>query len=442
MDRQPNILLLMADELRADCTGFGGNRVVRTPHLDALAAGATVFDNAYTPAPICIPARQCLAAGQLPTTCGCQRWYEDLPAGALTFPRLLSQQGYETVACGKLHHVGPDQMQGYTKRIGAECEVAQPFIPGLQRPFDAFGNKWSQREEVLRATDRGKSYHIRQDELAVLGAEYLIEQYFLDPLYGRNTPDRPLLLTVSFNQPHYPYVADPALLAYYEPRVTPYENEPVFPHPFLSKFEVDVPAAALRRATAAYYAMIERMDGYVGRVVRALQAAGQDLTDWLVLFASDHGEMLGQHGVWEKQKFFEGSARVPLLVGLPGQTQGRRCQKNVSLCDLYATVCETAGLNPPPGLDSRSLAGLARGEEAGWPDTAVSMFDGVNFMYKKGPLKYQWYGGQQDEVLFDLAADPTERENRLARPGYEAFLAEGRAAARCYGFAACRPAPR
>lgn len=436
MKRQPNILLLMADELRADCTGFGGNPVVRTPHLDALAAKATVFDNAYTPAPICIPARQCLAAGQLPTTCGCLRWYDDLPAGALTFPRLLSRQGYETVACGKLHHVGPDQMQGYTKRIGAECEVAQPYIPGLERPFDAFAQKWSQEEEVLRATDRGKSYHIRQDELAVLGAEYFIEQYFCDPLYGRNTPDRPLLLTVSFNQPHYPYVADPALLAYYGPRVAPYENEPVFPHPFLSKFQVQAPPAALRRATAAYYAMIERMDGYVGRVTAALAAAGQRLEDWLVLFASDHGEMLGQHGVWEKQKFFEGSARVPLLVGLPGQQAGRHCAKNVSLCDVYATVCETAGLTVPPGLDSRSLVPLAAGDEDGWPDTAVSMFDGVNFMYKKGARKYQWYGAPQSEVLFDLAADPTERENLLGRPAYADFVEEGRAQAARYGFPA------
>ena len=118
MDKQKNIFFILADELRADVTGFGGNCIIRTPNLDRLAAKATVFDNAYTPSPICIPARQCLTAGQFPTTCKCMCYGEDLPADYSTFPKLLAAYGYETVACGKLHHMGKDQMQGYTRRIG------------------------------------------------------------------------------------------------------------------------------------------------------------------------------------------------------------------------------------------------------------------------------------------------------------------------------------
>ncbi len=428
-----NILLLMADELRADVVGFGGNPVIRTPHLDRLAARATVFHNAYTPAPVCIPARQCIAAGQLPTTCGCLRWYEDLPAGHLTFPRLLSQYGYETVACGKLHHVGPDQMQGYTKRMGMECEVAQPFIPGLRAPHDAFAAKWTQEKEVLRAT-AGKSYHVRQDEVTALCAEHFIEQYFCDPYYDRETPERPLLLTVSFNQPHYPYVADAQLLKYYLPRVTPYLETPSFDHPFLRRFEVRLPEEALRRATAAYYAMVETMDGYIGRVLEALRKAGQDISDWLVIFTSDHGEMLGQHGVWEKQKFYEGSARVPLLIHAPGQDFPRQCCKNVSLCDLYATVAETAGIPLPPGLDSRSLLPLAQTPGAPWDDEAVCVSCGDNLMLKRGSLKYQFYQEGALELLFDLARDPDELLDVHQDAEYAAAMAAFRRRARDFGF--------
>ncbi|MDD3429740.1 MAG: sulfatase-like hydrolase/transferase [Oscillospiraceae bacterium] len=434
MNKKPNILLIMADELRADTTGFGGNPIVRTPNLDALAATSAVFQSAYTPAPICIPARQCIAAGQLPTTCKCLQWYDDLPAGYLTFPRLLSQYGYETVACGKLHHVGPDQMQGYTKRIGMECEVAQPFIPGLKQPRDAFSAKWSQTQEVLRATDTVKTFHIRQDEMAIAGAEFFIEQYFCDPFYGRNTPDVPLLLTASFNQPHYPYVADPALLQYYMDKVTPYENEPLFDHSFLSMYAVDVPHQAMVRATAAYYAMIETMDSYVGRLVSALTRAGQNLADWVILFTSDHGEMLGQHGVWEKQKFFEASARVPLFIHLPGQTEGSGVTSNVNLCDLYATICAQAQIPLPKDLDSRDLTPLVQGNAESWDNESVSIFDGTNIMIKRDMLKYQYYATDNTEVLFDLSADNTENANLIHLPQYAAAVNRFRQRIRHFGF--------
>lgn len=428
-----NILWLMADELRGDMTGFAGNRIIRTPNLDALARTATVFENAYTPAPVCIPARQCIAAGQLPTTCMCQRWYEDLPAGYPTFARVLSQNGYETIACGKLHHVGPDQMQGYTRRAGMECEVAQPFIPGLVKPHDAFGKKWTQQQEVERATT-GKSFHIRQDEMAVLGAEYMIENYFTDPYYDRETPGRPLLLTVSFNQPHYPYVADGQLLKYYLPRVEPYVDQKVFKEPFLNKFTVEATHDQLRKATAAYYAMTEQVDIYIGRVLEALRRAGQDIADWLVIFTADHGEMLGQHGVWEKQKFFEGSARVPLLIHLPGQTAARRCSQNVSLCDLYATIMDCAGITPPPGLDSTSLAPLAAGAP-GDPDKEVlTMHSGMSIMVKRGAKKYLLDTPTGDEVVFDLNADPSESKNLADLAEYRMFVEYGRKRAAEFGF--------
>ena len=137
-NNRPNILFLMSDQHRADIAGYAGDSVVRTPVLDELARTGIVFNNAYTPAPICIPARQSMAAGQLPRTCGCEVFGEDLAPGHMTFARRLSQYGYATVACGKLHHNGTDQMQGWTRRIGDGMSVRHDFIEG--RNLEAMRN--------------------------------------------------------------------------------------------------------------------------------------------------------------------------------------------------------------------------------------------------------------------------------------------------------------
>ena len=226
-------------------------------------------------------------------------------------------------------------------------------------------------------------------------------------------------------------------------------EEPPLDHPFLAGHRVavggDGPDAVsereARRATAAYCGMIEQLDADLGRLVARLEHNGQDLDDWVVVYTSDHGEMLGQHGVWEKQVFFEGSARVPLLVKAPGQRAPARIPRNVSLCDLFATLCDLAGLPMPeaseaaggPGFDSRSLAPLMRGEDPGWEDTAASEFGGTNLMLKRGSLKYHAYdrddcrAPEHRELLFDLAADPTERTNAIADPAHAEALAGFRA---------------
>ena len=124
----PNILFLMSDEHRADITGYAGDPVVRTPTLDGLARTGAVFGNAYTASPICIPGRQAMMSGQFPRTCGCEIFAQDLPTGHMTFARRFSQYAYHTVAAGKLHHTGPDQMQGWSQRIGSAMQVAPHFI--------------------------------------------------------------------------------------------------------------------------------------------------------------------------------------------------------------------------------------------------------------------------------------------------------------------------
>ena len=152
----------------------------------------------------------------------------------------------------------------------------------------------------------------------------------------------------------------------------------------------------------------------------ALEAAGQDLDEWIIIYTSDHGEMLGEHGIWEKQKFFEASVGVPLFIRWPAGfgSEGCTVTENVNLCDLFATLCDCTGVPVPDGLDSRSLAQLCQGNASEWTGESVSQFGGRNLMIKQGDLKYQYYGPDMPEVLFDLEKDPQERMNLIEDPAY------------------------
>lgn len=423
MSGQPNILFLMSDEHRPDVAGFAGNDIVRTPVMDWLARDGVVFENAYTPSPICIPARQCLMSGQLPRTCGCERYGDDLPPGSMTFARQLVAHGYEAAVSGKLHHMGSDQMQGWTMRISGDMHVDARYLgeqaQAARQPFA--GRKWSDAKEIARA-GVGRGQCVTHDEYAVQGALQYIEDYFCSPYYDREQA-HPLLLKVSLLQPHYPYLTGEDTFTYYLNRVKPYVDEPAFDHPFLGQRRVRTGADAsereLRRATAAYYGMVETIDGMYGRVLDALRHAGQNPDDWIIVYTSDHGEMLGQHGIWEKQKFFEASARVPLIIRYPKRFPGgRTVRENVNLCDLFATLCELAGAPVPEGRDSRSLVPLLEGRADGWDNETVSQFGGRNLMIKRDDLKYQYYGEDMPEVLFDLRRDPGETANFMADPVY------------------------
>ena len=475
---RPNVLLLVADELRADALGYAGSPVARTPNLDALAAGAARFGRAYTPAPICVPARQSIACGQHPFTCGVERFADDLPPFSMTFARRLGQFGYRAVAAGKLHHHGPDQMQGWETRLGTAGPVAPWNLPGRDAaawaslpPAEAGVGKWPIAKEVARA-GVGRGPLADEDGLAVAGALALLDAHFADPYFDRPGDRRPLLLMVSLNAPHYPWLADEGRFTHFLNRVEPFDEPPSTDHPFLGRrFAVRPGDRAdggdggdgggtrrdLRRATAAYHGMVARADAQFGQVLDRLRHLGQDPDDWVVAFTSDHGEMLGQHGCWEKQKFYDASARVPLFVRPPGGAGhaggagqgGIDVGRNVSLVDLFPTLCELCGVPVPPAaecvggrpLDGRSLVPLVEGRAGDWDaahpdDEAVSWFadgGGRNLLVARGDLKYQWYdrddcrGTPHEEVLFDLAADPAERADYSRDPAYAGAMAGFRA---------------
>lgn len=150
----------------------------------------------------------------------------------------------------------------------------------------------------------------------------------------------------------------------------PWLEEPC-DHPVLSLSQQNQPVHAsprdIRRATAAYYGMVETVDNHYGQVLGELERVGENLDDWTLIYTSDYGEMLGEHGIWEKTRFYEGSVRVPLIVRWPRRfAGGPTVKQNVNLCDLFATICDLAGVPTPDGLDSRSLVPLLEGDSSDW----------------------------------------------------------------------------
>ena len=228
---------------------------------------------------------------------------------------------------------------------------------------------------------------------------------------------------------------------YYHAKVPIYQEVPC-DHPILSKSQnyqsVDVSDEQIRNATACYYGMIETVDTHYGQIINKLKEHGEDLDEWIVVYTSDHGEMLGEHGIWEKTRFYEGSVKVPLIIRWPkGFEGGRVIQENVNLCDLFATLCDLCGIDVPEGLDSRSLKPLLLGDkDYSWNNEVISQIETRpgehHVMIKKDHLKYQNYGPEFPEVLFDLKTDPKELINRMGDDEYRDQIAYFRETFRQY----------
>lgn len=425
-----NILFLMADEFRFNAAGFMGNAVARTPNLDRLARRAWISERAYTPAPVCVPARQCLATGKYPLHTGCERFAEDIPPGSQTFARWFSEQGYYPVVCGKLHHRGPDQMQGWLHRIGSETAVRWPEKYAERAQIGR--RKWRGAEEIKMA-GKGVSPLAIHDDYSVQGACDFVHLHFSGQTA---TPsETPLLLMLSLQQPHFPLLTEPDLYDYYKDRVPVFLNQPQADHINLDRgrlgVEEGITESDARNATAAYYGMVEQTDRRIGRLVTALEQAGQNLDEWVVVFTADHGDMLGEHGVWEKRSFYEGSARVPFFISGPGITAGRS-DMPVNLVDLFPTLTDVAGLPPAEGLDGRSVF------ESGRPERTFSQYDRDQFMLRRGDWKYMRFPAAED-VLFDLGKDPGETTNLVRDPEHAQIAAGLREELEAFIATACTP---
>ena len=273
-EKKAHILLLIDDEHRPDVMSIEGNQHIRTPTLDRLLErNGTYFRNAYTPSPICVPARQSFLSGLYPRNCGCLNFGDPMPSEVLTIPGHLSRYGYRTCCAGKMHFVGPDQMHGWHERIGRDIRSMQTGYERIDSsahqaeisPEPGTG-KWSCAKEIASAR-AGKGHWMAHDRYSVDGALMFFEEYFVNHAYDRPRTS-PLLMAVSVWCPHYPYQCPEDLFNYYMARVDPYVEE--LPKKFecdaFFKVKVgqDVTYREAHRATAAYFGMIDWLDGQFG----------------------------------------------------------------------------------------------------------------------------------------------------------------------------------
>lgn len=431
---QPNILLIQADQMAAPALPAYGHSVVKTPHLDELAEGGVVFENAYCNFPLCTPSRMSMMTGRFANAVKVWDNSTELASCEPTIPHYLNMIGYDTTLCGKMHFIGPDQLHGYTNRITTDVYPANfawapNWLEGAHnRPTGI------NLGAVVGAGQCVRSLQMDYDD----EVEYNGVQKIYD--LARYCDDRPFFLTVSFTQPHSPYVTSSRYWDLYDhaeidlPAVPPI---PVEEMDTLSRWIHfahggdlnNVSEEHVRNARHAYYGMISCIDEKVGNLRRALRETGLD-QNTLVVFTADHGDMLGERGQWYKQTFFEWSARVPLIVSFPARYQPRRVAQLVSLVDLMPTFLDMATGGNPPDLAAPvhgySLNGLLqKGEDPSRPNQVVSEYTGEGTcapcrMVRRDQFKFVYTHGHED-MLFDMANDPLEL-NDLAGSAEHASL--------------------
>jgi choline-sulfatase len=416
----PSFLVLMADQLAASWLPVYGHPVVLAPHLEALADGAAVFDSAYCASPLCAPSRAAMLTGRHASSIGVFDNAAELPATTPTVVHALRAAGYHTAVAGKMHFVGPDQLHGFEERLTTDIYPSDvDWTPDWSRPLEEPLPWYHTMEGVLNPGVTAASLQTDYDqEVAFVAARKLYE-------IARHRPDQPFLLFASFSNPHDPWEVPERFWARYRrsevplPSVSSLPIDGVDPHSRRLRAmcrvdEVGLSDDQIRRARHAYFAAISYVDERIGEVLGALRDSGlQERTT--VIFCTDHGEMLGERGLWYKMSFFEQSARVPLIVrDFTGRVAARRVSTPVSLLDVTPTLLELAGLP----LDA--LAGSGDGESllSARVRPVISEYHGEGVHAPSAMIRSRdeklIVSLQDPDLLFDLAADPLELASRQA----------------------------
>ncbi len=407
-----------------------GNPFSITPNLDNLFASGTTFENTYCSYPICAPSRFSTMTGQLASRVGAFDNAAEMVAGIPTFAHYLRGLGYQTSLVGKMHFVGPDQLHGFEERLTAE-------LYPTDFAWNKVGNNYSPDQvgdarSVNHAGVTRNTVQIEHDELVAFTTRRKI--YDL----ARKHDDRPFLLCASFTHPHEPFLCRQAYWDLYEridipppdvPRIPEAEMDPLSLRvgemwSLLQDFDPETIATARR----AYYGSVSFIDKLIGDVMDALEECAFD-QDTVVIFTSDHGEMLGERGLWHKKVFYEASVRVPLVIRLPSQNTPGRVDNPASLMDLAPTVIEIADAGADTvlvePLDGTSLLPCLRGKTPTDRDiVAELMSEGLTdpvVMIRREQLKFIG-GPAHPSQLFDLNCDPHELCDLAGDPKYQPTL--------------------
>jgi uncharacterized sulfatase len=422
-----NVVFLVADDLRTALACYG-NPIVRTPHIDRLAARSVLFDRAYCQFPLCAPSRASFLSGRRPGKTGV--WTLRIPTrqylgDAVMLPELFRKAGYRTADFGKIFHNGPDHddsrswdimKTGAGSRVPSQPEIIEGHIMARPRNHTM---QWAR----LKTPD---------DDLT----DFRTAQQAADFIRSSAREQTPFFLGAGFYVPHSPYVAPSKYFDLYDSSKIPLPAAPresVAALPAAAWYELadQVPPTPeqARQYIAAYYACVSFLDAQIGRILAALDETGL-WRNTVVVFFSDHGYHLGEHGMWHKMTLFEESTRVPLVIHAPGMAAGKRCSSLVELIDLYPTLAQLCAIKPPAGLDGSSLAPQLRN-----PSTPArrAVFSSVNRHEDRSRLtsafsffghsvrterwRYtEWDNGSRGVELYDERNDPGELRNLASDP--------------------------
>ncbi len=432
---RPDILIVMADQLTPSALPFHGNPVTRAPALSWLAESGVVFDAAYSASPLCSPGRASFLTGLLPSRTGAYDNAAAFGSDIPTFAHYLRRDGYRTVLSGKMHFVGPDQLHGFEERLTTDIYPADyGWTPDWER--DQERPTWY--HDMSSVTDAGpclRSNQLDYDDEVAFAAER--------SLFGhvRSGDERPFCYVVSFSHPHDPFTISRRWFDLYRDADIPMpatglDDVALQPHErrlrqVCAMEGTQVTEDMVRTARRAYYGAISYVDDHVSRLITLLRDTGR-LDRTIIIVTSDHGEMLGERGAWYKMSFFEGSARVPLVVRWPAMLRPARVAAPVSTMDLLPTLSALVHDGEPAGLagqlDGRSLLPHLAGAPDRDETVAEYLAEGAIapiVMIRRGPHKFVHSPADPDQ-LYDLGADPHERVNLAGDPASAGLAARFR----------------
>ena len=437
----PNIILIMADQMRGDAMGCAGNAAVITPNLDRLAAEGVRFKNGYSSVPSCTPARSGLLTGLSPWHHGMLGYGRVARHYKYEMPRMLRQAGYYTFGIGKMHWFPQKSLHGFNGTLVDESgrveqdgfvsdyrDWFKQHAPG-QNPDDT-GIGWNENKAGVYQLDE----HLHPTYWTGITAVQFIKNYSLD---------KPLFLKVSFARPHSPYDPPRRLLDEYNDKAVPPPSIGDWCEKFKKISSENSPAygdfgiAYAQKSKKYYYANITYIDEMIGKIITALKEKGM-YENSIICFTADHGDMMGDHYHWRKTYAYQGSANIPFLMkwpeGMPAQlTRGSTIDNPVELRDFLPTFLDAVGAAKPTDMDGMSLLSLVRDPGVSWRSYIdlehATTYSRNNYWaaLTDGKWKYIWFFRTGQEQLFDLLHDPHENINLLGDGKHKKMLTMWRA---------------
>ncbi len=432
-----NVLFISVDDMNNDLGCFG-HPLVQSPHIDRLASNGVAFANAYCQFPLCNPSRSSLFTGLRPDRTKVfnltYHFRQGLP-DVVTMPQMFRNNGYYVARVGKMYHYGNpgdigtnglDDRASWTERYNPAGRDRTALEPGITNytPQRGLGSSLSWFNDREGRDEQHTDGKVADQVIALL----------------KEHRDDPFFIGAGFYRPHCPYVAPGEYFDLYKPEqislpaITP-ETKSRYPAPALAFMKpwpyMGATPEQVMDCKLAYYAAISFVDAQIGRVLNALDSLG--LTEnTVVVFWSDHGYHLGEHGLWFKQSCFEEAAKAPLIISAPGYTTaGETCRRPVEFIDIYPTLAALAGLTPPPGLDGKSLVPLLADSRADWNYPAYTQIQRGTIpghTVRTALWRYtEWDSGSAGQELYNEETDPQELDNLAADPRYAAVVAEMKA---------------